>query len=121
MFDTEGGWLHLSTEELVAGAKGAVAAGWGGVKVKIGKPDASEDLERLAAAREAVGPRFDLTASRRTRPGSSATTCTAARPRSSGPAWPASRRGSRSPPLAEAFTVDVCLHFLIELHDRRTA
>ncbi|MGW4521822.1 mandelate racemase/muconate lactonizing enzyme family protein [Amycolatopsis sp. NPDC004378] len=60
LYDTEGGWLHLSTEELVAGAKSAVAAGWGGVKVKIGKPDASEDLERLTAVREAVGPRFDL-------------------------------------------------------------
>ncbi|MEU8639299.1 mandelate racemase/muconate lactonizing enzyme family protein [Amycolatopsis sp. NPDC048633] len=60
LYDTEGGWLHLSTEELVAGAKAAASAGWGGVKVKIGKPDASEDLERLTAVREAVGPRFDL-------------------------------------------------------------
>lgn len=57
LYDTEGGWLHLTTEELVAGAKAAAAAGWGGVKVKIGKPD---DLERLAAVREAVGPRLDL-------------------------------------------------------------
>lgn len=60
LYDTEGGWLHLGTEELVAGAKAAAAAGWGGVKVKIGKPDASDDLERLTAVREAVGPRFDL-------------------------------------------------------------
>lgn len=28
--------------------------------MKIGKPDASEDLERLTAVREAVGPRLDL-------------------------------------------------------------
>ncbi|VVJ25146.1 mandelate racemase/muconate lactonizing enzyme family protein [Amycolatopsis camponoti] len=60
LYDTEGGWLHLSTEELAAGAKAAAAAGWGGVKVKIGKPDAGEDLERLTAVREAVGPRFDV-------------------------------------------------------------
>ncbi|WP_329047879.1 mandelate racemase/muconate lactonizing enzyme family protein [Amycolatopsis sp. NBC_01488] len=60
LYDTEGGWLHLTTDELVAGAKAAMAAGWGGVKVKIGKPAASEDLERLTAVREAVGPRFDL-------------------------------------------------------------
>ncbi|MFJ9787737.1 mandelate racemase/muconate lactonizing enzyme family protein [Amycolatopsis sp. NPDC101161] len=57
LYDTEGGWLHLTTEELVTGAKAAAAAGWGGVKVKIGKPD---DLERLTAVREAVGPRLDL-------------------------------------------------------------
>ncbi|MFJ7213950.1 mandelate racemase/muconate lactonizing enzyme family protein [Amycolatopsis sp. NPDC098790] len=57
LYDTEGGWLHLSTEELVAGAKAAAAAGWGGAKVKIGKPD---DLERLTAVRAAVGPRFDV-------------------------------------------------------------
>jgi L-alanine-DL-glutamate epimerase-like enolase superfamily enzyme len=60
LYDTEGGWLHLSTEELVAGAKAAEAAGWGGVKLKVGKPTAGEDLERLTAVREAVGPRFDL-------------------------------------------------------------
>jgi len=57
LYDTEGGWLHLSTEELVAGAKAAATAGWGGIKVKIGRPD---DLERLTAVREAAGPRFDL-------------------------------------------------------------
>ncbi|QYN19509.1 mandelate racemase/muconate lactonizing enzyme family protein [Amycolatopsis sp. DSM 110486] len=60
LYDTEGGWLHLSTDELVAGARKSVAAGWGGVKVKVGKPTAHEDLERLTAVREAVGPRFDL-------------------------------------------------------------
>jgi L-alanine-DL-glutamate epimerase-like enolase superfamily enzyme len=49
LYDTEGGWLHLSTEELVAGAKAAAATGWGAVKVKIGKPDVGEDLERLCA------------------------------------------------------------------------
>ncbi|WIX76395.1 mandelate racemase/muconate lactonizing enzyme family protein [Amycolatopsis carbonis] len=60
LYDTEGGWLHLSTDELVAGARKSAAAGWGGVKVKVGKPTAHEDLERLGAVREAVGPRFDL-------------------------------------------------------------
>ncbi|MFD8496574.1 mandelate racemase/muconate lactonizing enzyme family protein [Amycolatopsis sp. NPDC059657] len=60
LYDTETGWLHLSVDELVLGAKAAVDAGWGGIKVKIGKPTAGEDLERLRAIREAVGPRFDL-------------------------------------------------------------
>ncbi|WP_370949136.1 mandelate racemase/muconate lactonizing enzyme family protein [Amycolatopsis sp. cg5] len=60
LYDTETGWLHLSVDELVLGAKAAVDAGWGGIKVKVGKPTAGEDLERLRAIREAVGPRFDL-------------------------------------------------------------
>lgn len=60
LYDTEGGWLHLSTDELVVGAKASVEAGWGGIKVKVGKPTAHEDLERLSAVREAIGPRVDL-------------------------------------------------------------
>jgi L-alanine-DL-glutamate epimerase-like enolase superfamily enzyme len=60
LYDTEGGWLHLTTDELVVGAKAAVAAGWGGVKIKVGKPSVREDVERLTAVRDAVGPRFDL-------------------------------------------------------------
>ena len=60
LYDTEGGWLQLSTEEIVAGARASVARGWPGVKIKVGKPDAHEDLERLRAVREAVGPHIDL-------------------------------------------------------------
>ena len=60
LYDTEVGWLHLSTEELVAGAKAAVEAGRGGVKVKIGKPTPAEDLERLTAVRAVLGPHRDL-------------------------------------------------------------
>ncbi|HEY4383129.1 MAG TPA: mandelate racemase/muconate lactonizing enzyme family protein [Ktedonobacteraceae bacterium] len=60
LYDTEGGWLQLSTEELVAGAVQSRVQGWRGVKIKVGKPDPSEDLERLQAVREAVGPRMHL-------------------------------------------------------------
>lgn len=60
LYDTEGGWLQLSTEELVAGARQSVANGWPGVKIKVGKPDAQEDVERLAAVRAAVGPSVHL-------------------------------------------------------------
>ncbi|EFH88820.1 mandelate racemase/muconate lactonizing enzyme family protein [Ktedonobacter racemifer] len=60
LYDTEGGWLQLSTEELVEGARQSRAQGWPGVKIKVGKPDPSEDLERLQAVREAVGPRMHL-------------------------------------------------------------
>jgi L-alanine-DL-glutamate epimerase-like enolase superfamily enzyme len=60
VYDTEGGWLHLSTEDLVANVSAAKAAGLRGAKLKVGKPTAVEDAERLAAVREAVGPTFEL-------------------------------------------------------------
>jgi L-alanine-DL-glutamate epimerase-like enolase superfamily enzyme len=59
LYDTEGGWLHLSTEELVVGAKASQAAGWPGVKMKIGRSPAQDAL-RVAAVRDAVGPDFDI-------------------------------------------------------------
>jgi len=60
LYDTEGGWLQLSTEDLVRGALASRAAGWRGVKLKVGKPHVSEDVERLRAVREAVGPAFEV-------------------------------------------------------------
>jgi L-alanine-DL-glutamate epimerase-like enolase superfamily enzyme len=60
LYDTEGGWLHLETEELVRGALASKAAGWHGLKLKVGKPSAREDLDRLLAVREAVGDRMDI-------------------------------------------------------------
>ncbi|MDI2129455.1 mandelate racemase/muconate lactonizing enzyme family protein [Yinghuangia seranimata] len=56
VYDTEGGWLHLSTEDLVKSALAAQEAQFSGVKIKVGKPHAAEDAERLRAVREAVGP-----------------------------------------------------------------
>jgi L-alanine-DL-glutamate epimerase-like enolase superfamily enzyme len=55
LYDTEGGWLHLSTEELVANATAAMSQGFKGVKIKVGKPSGAEDLARLGAVREAIG------------------------------------------------------------------
>ncbi|SDD82701.1 mandelate racemase/muconate lactonizing enzyme family protein [Auraticoccus monumenti] len=60
LYDTEGGWLHLGTDELVAGALASQRAGWGGVKLKVGKPRLQEDLERLRAVRAAVGDGLDI-------------------------------------------------------------
>ncbi len=60
LYDTEGGWLHLTTEELVAAAVLSRDQGWPGVKLKIGKPDLVEDAERLQAVRAAVGPRMHI-------------------------------------------------------------
>jgi L-alanine-DL-glutamate epimerase-like enolase superfamily enzyme len=60
VYNTEGGWLHLSTDALVADAKAAKVRGWNGVKVKVGKPDAHEDRERIAALRAALGPAMHI-------------------------------------------------------------
>ncbi len=60
LYDTEGGWLHLSTEDLVEGALMSKRQGWSGIKIKVGKPRPQEDLERLQAVREAVGPDMDI-------------------------------------------------------------
>lgn len=55
VYDTEGGWLHLSEDELVEHARQSLDDGLGGVKIKIGKPSAVADRRRLAAVRDAVG------------------------------------------------------------------
>lgn len=60
MYTTEGGWLHISTDALVADALDAQAKGFSGSKIKIGKPHLSEDRSRLLAVREAVGPDYEI-------------------------------------------------------------
>jgi L-alanine-DL-glutamate epimerase-like enolase superfamily enzyme len=60
LYDTEGGWIHLTVDELVRNALAAKANGAHGVKVKVGKPSLVEDAERLAAVRDAVGPGFEI-------------------------------------------------------------
>ena len=60
MYTTEGGWLHIPTEDLVADAVEAKALGFSGSKIKIGRPHLSEDRERLAAVRDAVGPEYEI-------------------------------------------------------------
>nr|WP_189823892.1 mandelate racemase/muconate lactonizing enzyme family protein [Streptomyces finlayi] len=60
VYDTEGGWLHLSGAELVENVTAAQRKGLRGAKLKVGKPSGAEDAARLAAVREAVGPGFEL-------------------------------------------------------------
>ncbi|GLY70841.1 mandelate racemase/muconate lactonizing enzyme family protein [Amycolatopsis taiwanensis] len=60
LYDTEGGWLHLEIDELVANARAAKAAGFRGGKFKVGKPTPGEDAERLAAVRAEVGPGWEI-------------------------------------------------------------
>ncbi|MFB7894563.1 mandelate racemase/muconate lactonizing enzyme family protein [Microbacterium sp. NPDC056044] len=48
--------LHYPLDELVAQARRWVDAGFDAVKVKVGKPDVAEDLDRMKAVREVLGP-----------------------------------------------------------------
>jgi len=52
--------LHYPLDELVAQAARWRHAGFGGVKVKVGKPDLAEDVDRIAAVRETIGPEVRL-------------------------------------------------------------
>lgn len=52
--------LHYSLDELVAQVRRWVEAGHRAVKVKIGKPDPHEDLDRMRAVREVLGPDREL-------------------------------------------------------------
>lgn len=48
--------LNFPLEKLVAQTEGYLARGFDGVKIKVGKPDLAEDLDRAAAIRATLGP-----------------------------------------------------------------
>jgi L-alanine-DL-glutamate epimerase-like enolase superfamily enzyme len=59
-YNTDGGWLNWSVEELVTDAKRLTQEGYPGVKIKIGSAEPNRDLDRIAAVRKAIGPRLKL-------------------------------------------------------------
>jgi L-alanine-DL-glutamate epimerase-like enolase superfamily enzyme len=59
LYTTEGGWLHLPTQSLVEDALRAKALGFGGAKIKVGRP-IHEDVKRLGALRAALGADFEI-------------------------------------------------------------
>jgi L-alanine-DL-glutamate epimerase-like enolase superfamily enzyme len=59
-YNTDGGWINWSRQQLVDCARQMVAEGFPGVKIKVGSPNPYDDLDRLAAVRETIGPRIDL-------------------------------------------------------------
>jgi L-alanine-DL-glutamate epimerase-like enolase superfamily enzyme len=60
MYSTEGGWLHIATNDLVTDALAMQARGFRGAKIKIGSPDIETDRARIEAVRTAVGPGFEI-------------------------------------------------------------
>lgn len=55
-YDTSVGWLGYTQEQLVDNALAAVEAGYGAVKLKVGSSRLADDVARIGAVREAVGP-----------------------------------------------------------------
>jgi L-talarate/galactarate dehydratase len=54
-YNTSGGFLHLSIEEVKERAGRSLAEGIGGIKIKVGQPDSRIDLARVAALRDHLG------------------------------------------------------------------
>ena len=60
LYSTDAGWLSFPQADMIAKMQAALAAGFHGVKMKIGSPDPVADLRRVAAVREAIGPEAAL-------------------------------------------------------------
>lgn len=60
MYSTEGGWLHIATDRLVADALAMQEQGFAGSKIKIGNPSLAQDRARLKAVRDAVGDDYQI-------------------------------------------------------------
>jgi L-alanine-DL-glutamate epimerase-like enolase superfamily enzyme len=60
LYYTEGGWLHMDASELVDEAVKAKERGFGGTKVKVGRPHVAEDVKRLTAVRDKVGYGWEI-------------------------------------------------------------
>ncbi|ASR34758.1 mandelate racemase/muconate lactonizing protein [Prauserella marina] len=54
-YDTSGGFLHAPVEEVLTNATASLESGIGGIKIKVGHPDAGVDLARVTAVREHLG------------------------------------------------------------------
>ncbi len=59
-YNTSGGFLSSPLDEVLDNAEAALARGVGGIKLKVGHPDAGVDLARVAAARQRLGDRAPL-------------------------------------------------------------
>jgi len=59
-YATTGLWLTQSIEELVAEAAAFIDQGFRAMKMRIGSERADDDVERVGAVRDAIGPDIDL-------------------------------------------------------------
>ncbi|MDQ0827907.1 L-alanine-DL-glutamate epimerase-like enolase superfamily enzyme [Arthrobacter sp. B2I5] len=54
-YNTSGGFLNATLDEVKARATQSIQEGIGGIKIKVGLPDSKEDLRRVAGIREHIG------------------------------------------------------------------
>lgn len=54
-YNTSGGFLNASIAEVKERASKSLEDGIGGIKIKVGLPDSSEDIRRVSAVREHIG------------------------------------------------------------------
>jgi len=59
-YNTDGGWLNFETARLIDEMTALVEAGYTAVKMKVGKPDPREDINRVGSVRAALGPAVEL-------------------------------------------------------------
>jgi L-alanine-DL-glutamate epimerase-like enolase superfamily enzyme len=59
-YNTDGGWLNKSVDELLDHMKRILDQGWTAVKMKVGKPNPREDYDRVRQVRKAIGDKVDL-------------------------------------------------------------
>jgi L-alanine-DL-glutamate epimerase-like enolase superfamily enzyme len=59
-YNTDTGWLSISTDALASGCRRAIEDGFRGVKIKVGCPDPNDDLVRIDAVRKAIGSKQRL-------------------------------------------------------------
>lgn len=55
-------WLSQSIDECVAEAQDFIDAGFRAMKIRVGKANAAEDIKRVRALRDAIGPDIELMA-----------------------------------------------------------
>lgn len=61
-YHSGGLWLSLSIDELVEEAARFVAEGFGAIKMRLGHSDPRDDIARVRAVRQAIGPKIKLMA-----------------------------------------------------------
>lgn len=54
-YNTSGGFLNATLDEVKERATRSIEEGIGGIKIKVGLPDSKEDLRRVAGVREHIG------------------------------------------------------------------